>query len=79
MGMQSTTTIKVSHSSTTSVAISASSSKASDLQVTPASMQTVSAGGNATFTLKSKKTMGTYSVTFSAGCGSKTVPVIILL
>jgi Tfp pilus assembly protein FimT len=79
MGMQSTTTIKVSHSSTTSVAISASSSKASDLQVTPASTQTVSAGGNATFTLKSKKTMGTYSVTFSAGCGSKTVPVIILL
>jgi Tfp pilus assembly protein FimT len=79
MGMQSTTTIKVSHTSDSSVTISATSSKASDLQVTPANAQTVSAGGTVTFTLKSKKTMGTYSVTFSANCGSKTVPVLVLL
>ena len=79
MGTQATSTIKVSHSSDSSVSISATSSKASDLQVTPNSAQTVSAGGSATFTLKSKKSLGTYSVTFTAGCGSKTVPVIVLL
>jgi hypothetical protein len=49
------------------------------LQVTPTSAQTVSAGGSAIFTLKSKKAIGIYSVTFSAGCGSKTVPVIVIL
>jgi Tfp pilus assembly protein FimT len=74
-----TGTIKVSHSSSSSVSISASSSKSSDLQVTPTSAQTVSAGGSATFTLKSKKAIGIYSVTFSAGCGSKTVPVVVIL
>lgn len=79
MGTQVTMTIKVSHTSNTSVAISATSSKPSDLQVTPGSAQTVSAGGTTAFTLKSKKSLGTYSVTFSAGCGSKTVPVVVLL
>ena len=79
MGTQVTTTVKVSHTSNTSVAISATSSKPSDLQVTPGNAQSVSAGGATAFTLKSKKSLGTYSVTFSAGCGSKTVPVIVLL
>lgn len=79
MGTQVSTTVKVSHTSDTTVAISATSSKPSDLQVTPASSQSVSAGSAGSFTLKSKKSLGTYSVTFSAGCGSKTVPVIVLL
>lgn len=79
MGQQSTATIKVRHNSDSSVAITASSSKASDLQVTPNTAQTVRAGGSATFTLKSKRTLGTYYVTFSAGCGSKAVPVVVLL
>lgn len=79
MGTQASTTIKVSHSSTSSATITATSSKPSDLQVTPGAPQTISAGGTATFTLKSKKSLGTYSVTFTAGCGSKTVPVIVLL
>lgn len=79
MGTQKTATVKVSHTSNTSVSISATSSKSSDLQVTPAASLTVDAGGAASFTLKSKKSLGTYSVTFSAGCGSKTVPVIVLL
>jgi hypothetical protein len=74
-----TGTIKVSSSSSSSVSMSASSSKASDLQVTPNSAQTVAAGGSATFTLKSKKAVGVYSVTFSTPCGSKTVPVIVVL
>jgi Tfp pilus assembly protein FimT len=78
MGKQATATIKVSHTSDSSVSITATSSKASELQVTPTNSQTVAAGGSASFTLKSKKTLGTYSVTFSAGCGSKTVPVIVL-
>lgn len=79
MGTQVTTTVKVSHTSTSSVAITATSSKPSDLQVTPGGSQTVGAGGTTSFMLKSKKSLGTYSVTFSAGCGSKTVPVIVLL
>jgi type II secretory pathway pseudopilin PulG len=79
MGTQASATIKVSHSSDSSVSITATSSKPSDLQVTPAAAQTVSAGGSVTFTLKSKKSLGTYYVTFGAGCGSKTVPVVVLL
>lgn len=79
MGKQATATIKVSHTSDSSVSITATSSKAAELQVTPTNSQTVAAGGSASFTLKSKRSPGTYSVTFSAGCGSKTVPVIVLL
>lgn len=79
LSLDGTTTIKVGHNGNSSVSISASSSKPSDLQVTPGGSQSVGAGGAATFTLKSKRSLGVYSVTFSAGCGSKTVPVIILL
>jgi type II secretory pathway pseudopilin PulG len=78
MHVDTTTTIQVSHSSTTSVSISASSSKASDLQVTPGGSQNVGARSSTSFTVKSKK-VGTYSITFSAGCGTKTVQVIIIL
>ena len=73
-----TATIKVSHSSSSSQTITASSSKPSDLQVTP-NNQSVSSGSAATFTLKSKRSIGVYSVTFSTGCGSKTVPVTVIL
>lgn len=79
MGSNGTATIKVSHTSTTSVTITASSSKASALQVTPGGAQSVGAGGATTFTLKSKGTIGVYSVTFTAGCVTKTVPVTVLL
>ena len=79
LSMEGTTTIKVSHDGTGSISITGTSSKPSDLQVTPNSAQTVSAGGVATFTLKSKKSIGVYSVTFSSGCGSKVVPVVVLL
>ena len=71
-------TIKISTSSSTSQTISATSSKPSDLQVTP-NNQTVTAGGSASFTVKSKKSLGVFSVTFSTGCGSKTVPVTVIL
>jgi hypothetical protein len=79
MSLEGTSTIKVSHSSESSVSVSATSSKPSEIQVTPGGAQSIGAGGTTTFTLKSKKSIGTYSVTFSAGCGSKTVPVIVLL
>ena len=78
LSLLGTGTIKVTSSSSSSVSIVATSSKGSDLQVGPNS-QTVSAGGSATFTLKSKKAIGVYSVTFSTPCGSKTVPVIVVL
>jgi Tfp pilus assembly protein FimT len=71
-------TIKVSTSSSSSQTISATSSKPSDLQVSPTN-QTVSAGGTVSFTIKSKKLIGIYSVTFSTGCGTKTVPVTVIL
>jgi Tfp pilus assembly protein FimT len=79
MSANGTATIKVSHTASTSVTITASSSKASALQVTPGGAQAVGANSETTFTLKSKGSIGVYSVTFSAGCGSKTVPVTVLL
>lgn len=78
MSLEGTTTIRISHSSSTSVTVTGTSSKPSELQVTPGGAQTVGAGSATTFTVKSKKSLGTYSVTFSAGCGSITVPVIVL-
>jgi prepilin-type N-terminal cleavage/methylation domain-containing protein len=75
--LEGTGTIKVGHGSTTSLSISATSSKPSELQVTPGGSQTVGAGGSTTFTIKSKKSLGTYSVTFSSSCGSTTVPVVV--
>nr|ART35664.1 B453 [uncultured bacterium] len=79
MSSDGTATIKVSHDANTSVSITATSSKASDLQVTPGGAQLVGAGSATTFTLKSKKSTGIYTVTFSGGCGSKTVAVTVLL
>jgi hypothetical protein len=73
-----TATIKITLSSSSGQTISASSSKPSDLQVTP-NNQSVSAGGSATFTVKSKRSIGIYSVTFSTGCGSKTIPITVIL
>lgn len=78
MIQQGTTTIKVSHDGSTSVAISGTSSSPSDLQVTPGGPQNVGAGGAATFTIKSKKVAGVYYVTFSSGCGTKAVAVVVL-
>jgi Tfp pilus assembly protein FimT len=72
-------TIKVSHNASTSVTITGTSSKPSDLQVTPGGAQAVGAGAVTTFTVKSKKSIGAYTVTFSSNCGSKTVPVVVLL
>jgi len=78
MHLNESATVQISHSSSSSQTISASSSKASNLQVSPAT-QSVPAGGSATFTLKSKKSIGVYSATFSTGCGSKTIPVTVIL
>lgn len=77
LSLDGTVTIKVSHDSSTSLSISGTSSKASDVQVTPGGAQSVAAGGSTTFTIKSKKSIGVYSVTFSSNCGSKTVPVVV--
>lgn len=79
MSANGTATIKVSHTASTSITITATSSKASALQVTPGGAQPVGANSETTFTLKSKGSIGVYSVTFSTGCGSKTVPVTVLL
>lgn len=79
LGVEGTATIQVSHDGNSSISISSSSSKPSDLQVTPGGTQTVGAGSATTFTIKSKKSIGVYSITFSSGCGSKTVPVVVTL
>src|SRR6185503_15921388 len=77
LSLDGTATINVGHSSSTSLSISASSSKASEIQVTPGGAQTVASGGSATFTVKSKKSIAVYSVTFTSNCGSKTVAVVV--
>lgn len=79
MSQEGTATVKISHDSATSISINGTSSKPSELQVTPGGAQTVGAGSSTTFTIKSKKSTGTYSVTFSSNCGQKVVPVIVLL
>jgi Tfp pilus assembly protein FimT len=79
MSGDGTKTIKVSHDASTSLSITGTSSKPSDLQVTPGGAQTVGAGSATTFTVKSKKSIGIYTVTFTSSCGSKTVGVVVLL
>ena len=76
LNQDGTTTVQISHNSSSAVIISGISSKPSDLQVTPNS-QTVAANGTATFTLKSKKSAGTFSATFSGSCGEVVVSVTI--
>jgi hypothetical protein len=77
MNQDGTATISVSHNGSTTVSITGSSSKPSDLQVTPSAAQSVVAGGSATFTIKSKKSAGSYTVTLSAGCGQTVVPITV--
>jgi len=79
LNMEGTATIKVSHNGSSSISITGTSSKPSDLQVTPGGPQTVGAGSATSFTIKSKKSIGVYSITFSSGCGSKMVPVVVIL
>ena len=76
--LDGTATIKVSHNGATSLSITGTSSKPSDLQVSGGT-QTVATGGFATFTIKSKRALGIYSVTFSTACGTKVVPVVVVL
>jgi len=77
LSLDGTSTIKVSHDASTSLSISGTSSKPTDLQVTGGA-QTVAPGATTSFTVKSKKTLGTYSITFSSSCGSKTVSVLVV-
>lgn len=78
MFQDDTPAIKVSVTSNATVSISGSTSKPSDLQVSPGGAQSVSSGGSATFTIKSKKSTGTYTVTLSSSCDTKVVTVIVL-
>lgn len=70
-------TIKLNHNAGATLTVTGTSSKPSDLQVSP-SAQTVASGGSASFTIKSKKAIGLYTVTFSTSCGSKTVSVLVI-
>jgi type II secretory pathway pseudopilin PulG len=79
LSVDGTTTIKVSHNGNSSISITGASSKPSDLQVTPGGAQTVGAGSATSFTIKSKRSIGVYNITFSSGCGSKIVPVVVIL
>ena len=75
--LEGSSTIKVSHNASVTLAISGTSSKASELQVSGGA-QTVAPGGYATFTIKSKKSLGFYNVTFKTSCGEKVVPVTVV-
>lgn len=71
-------TVTISQNSGATLTVTGTSSKPSDLQVSPTS-QSVTSGGSTTFTIKSKKSLGTYSATFSTSCGTKTVSVVVAL
>jgi hypothetical protein len=77
LSLLGSSTIKVSHNASVSLAINGTSSKASDLQVSGGA-QTVAPGEYATFTIKSKKLLGSYNVTFKTSCGEKVVPVTVV-
>jgi len=77
MKLDDTVSIKVTNNSSSSVSVSGSSSKSSELQVWPNQAQTISAKGSATFQIQAKKT-GLYIVTFTSGCDTKTVAVLIV-
>jgi prepilin-type N-terminal cleavage/methylation domain-containing protein len=72
-----TTTIQISHNASTSVSITGTSNKPSDIQVTPGSTQTVAVGETVVFTVKSKRDAGTYSATFTSSCDQKVVTIIV--
>ena len=72
-----TGTVTIGHDAGATLTINGTSSSPSNIQVLPGA-QTVTGGSSASFTIKSKKTIGTYSVTFSTSCGSKTIPVIVV-
>lgn len=76
IGLDGVATVAVTHNSSSSVTVSSTSSKASELQLSP-SNQTIAFGSIGTFTLKSKKAAGTFSATFSSSCGEQTVSVTI--
>jgi len=77
LGLDGTTTVQISHNNSTSITVTATSSKPSDVQITPSGGQTVPSGGTATFTIKSKKSAGIYTATFAASCGTKVVPIVV--
>ncbi len=79
MHQDGTATIKVGVTSNGVVSITGSSSKPSDLQVTPGGTQIVGSGSFTTFTIKSKRSIGVYTVTLSSSCDTKVVPVTVLL
>jgi prepilin-type N-terminal cleavage/methylation domain-containing protein len=70
------TSITVTHDAGVALTITGTSSSPSNLQVSPNS-QSIAAGGSASFTVKSKKSLGTYTATFSTSCGQKVVPVVV--
>lgn len=76
LSLQGSGTIKVSHDASVSLAINGTSSKPSELQVTGGGL--VAPGGVATFTIKSKKLLGSYDVKFSTSCGEKVVKVTVV-
>ena len=78
MSAGGTSTVQISHTGFSTLAITGTSSKPSDLQVTPVVAQTVGVGGMAVFTIKSKKGTGTYTIAFaSSTCNQKLIGVVI--
>ena len=76
IGQDGITTIVVSHNSSSSLTITATSSKSSELQATPNTL-TVAPYSTAIFTVKSKKSSGSYTVTLSASCGEVVVGITV--
>ncbi len=70
-------TVKVSVTSNALVSLTATSSKPSELQVSPGGSQNVGSGSFTNFTIKAKKA-GTYLVTFKSSCDTKVVSVTVL-
>ena len=76
LGSNGSTKVKVSHDAGVALTVSGSSSDSSNLQVSPSSL-TVAAGSSGEFTIKAKRSLSTFTATFSTSCGTKAVSVIV--
>ena len=76
LGSNGSTKIKVSHDASVALTVSGTSSDSTNLQVSPSSLS-VAAGSSGEFQIKAKKSLSTYTATFSTSCGTKAVSVVV--
>ena len=76
LGSNGSTKISIGHNAGVSLKVTATSSDPTNLQINPDSL-TVGSGSTGEFQIKAKKSLSTYTATFSTSCGTKVVTVVV--